>query len=68
MNALRSIVPPCAFSCIDEAAAACGVSKRTAERHVASGEWPSICIGRSVRVSVQRLEEWISRQEEQQSA
>ena len=45
---------------VNEAAAAAGVSKRTIERVVASGELASVTVGRARRVRRVDLEQWIA--------
>ena len=44
---------------ITEAAELASVGRATAYELVARGEWPSIAIGRSVRVPLQDLRDWI---------
>jgi len=45
-----------------EVAAALGVGRATAYELIASGELPSVRIGRAVRVPRAGLEEWVRRQ------
>jgi len=44
---------------VPEAAAMVSVGRSTGYELVASGEWPSITIGRSVRVPVDALRAWV---------
>ena len=53
---------------VEEAAATVGIGRTKAWTFVYSGEWPSFRIGRSVRIPVAGLEEWIARLQEAQSA
>ena len=46
---------------VPEAAAMVSVSRSTGYELVARGEWPSITIGRSVRVPVESLKDWVKR-------
>lgn len=46
---------------VPEAAELTAVGRSTGYALVASGEWPSIRIGRSVRVPVEGLREWVGR-------
>ncbi|SRR6266545_3904370 len=46
---------------VPEAAALTSVGRSTGYALVASGEWPSITIGRSVRVPVEALRAWVER-------
>lgn len=45
---------------IPEAAELAGVGRTTAYALVASGEWPSVAIGRAVRVPLAGLREWVA--------
>lgn len=45
---------------ISEAAELAGVGRTTAYALVASGEWPSVTIGRAVRVPLAGLREWVA--------
>lgn len=54
---------------VPEAADAIGISRAKAYELIASGELPSVRIGSSVRVPVEALRAWLSRQlETRQSA
>ena len=44
---------------VAEAAEMTGVGRATAYELVAKGEWPSVSIGRSVRIPLADLREWI---------
>ena len=44
---------------VSEAAAMCGIGRSKAYLLVASGEWPTVRIGRSVRVPLEELREWV---------
>ena len=46
---------------VSEAAALTSVGRSTGYALVAKGEWPSITIGRSVRVPVEALRAWVER-------
>ena len=46
---------------VTEAAAMTGYSRGMAYQLVARGEWPSIRIGKSIRVPVAALREWVER-------
>ncbi len=44
---------------VAEAAELASVGRATAYELVAKGEWPSVVVGRSVRVPLQDLRDWI---------
>lgn len=44
---------------VPEAARMASVGRATAYELVARGEWPSVVIGRSVRVPLQDLRDWV---------
>ncbi len=44
---------------VTEAAEVCGIGRSKAYLLVASGEWPSVKIGRSVRVPLEELRDWV---------
>ncbi len=46
---------------VTEAAEMASVGRATAYELVAKGEWPSVTIGRSVRVPLQDLRDWVER-------
>lgn len=46
---------------VTEAAGMVSVSRSTGYALVASGEWPAITIGRSVRIPVDALRAWVER-------
>jgi excisionase family DNA binding protein len=46
---------------VTEAGDLVGVSRTTAYQLVASGDWPTIRIGRAVRVTADGLREWVRR-------
>jgi excisionase family DNA binding protein len=50
---------------VNEAAELASVSRTTAYTLVASGEWPSITIGRSRRVPAHALRAWITKREQE---
>jgi len=50
-----------------EAADLTGLGRSKAYELVANGTWPSISIGRSVRVPVAGLREWVERQQAEQT-
>jgi excisionase family DNA binding protein len=52
---------------VDEAAELASVSRTTGYELVASGQWPSITIGRARRVPLDGLRAWIARQAQEQS-
>lgn len=47
---------------VSEAAALTGLGRSKAYELVASGEWPSVTIGRCVRVPLAGLRAWVERQ------
>ncbi|MDP9364971.1 MAG: helix-turn-helix domain-containing protein [Chloroflexota bacterium] len=47
---------------VAEAAELASVGRSTAYELVASGEWPSVVVGRSVRVPLRDLREWVERE------
>ena len=44
---------------VDEAARLTGIGRSLAYVKVASGEWPSISIGRARRIPLRALEQWV---------
>ncbi len=44
---------------VEEAARLTSLGRTTAYALVASGEWPSVAVGRAVRVPLNDLEDWI---------
>ena len=48
---------------ITQAAERTGVGRTVAYRFVMRGEWPSVKIGRSLRIPVVGLDEWIAERE-----
>lgn len=48
---------------VPEAAELTGLGKSKAYELVASGEWPSVTIGRSIRVPLAGLRAWVAEQE-----
>ena len=48
---------------VDEAAKATGIGRSKAYELIRTGEWQSIRIGRSVRISAAWLREWVERQQ-----
>jgi len=50
---------------VPEAAALCGIGRSKAYERVATGRWPSVRIGRAVRVPLEELREWVRRKVEQ---
>lgn len=46
---------------IPEAAELTGVARSTAYELVASGEWPSVRIGRAIRIPTHALEAWVEK-------
>jgi excisionase family DNA binding protein len=48
---------------VPEAAELTGLGKSKAYELVASGEWPSVTIGRSIRVPLAGLRAWVEEQE-----
>ena len=53
------------FLRISEAAEVAGIGRSKAYELVANGEWPSVHIGRSVRVPAEGLREWARRKVEE---
>ncbi len=49
---------------VPEAAAMTGIGRSKAYELVASGEWPSVTIGRCVRIPLAGLREWVARREQ----
>jgi excisionase family DNA binding protein len=49
---------------VSEAATLTGIGRSKAYELVASGEWPSVTIGRSVRVPLAGLRTWIAQREQ----
>lgn len=47
---------------IEEAARRCSIGRSKAYELVQSGEWPTVHIGRSVRIPAVALQEWVDRQ------
>lgn len=47
---------------VQEAAALVSIGRSTGYELVASGEWPSISVGRSVRIPLDGLRAWVERQ------
>lgn len=52
---------------VKQAAELANVGRSTAYHLTQSGEWPTVRIGRAVRIPVRKLEEWIERQTVQAS-
>jgi excisionase family DNA binding protein len=48
---------------VEEAARMTGLGRSKAYELVATGEWPSVTIGRCVRVPLAGLRDWVVRQE-----
>ncbi len=44
---------------VPEAAELCGIGRSKAYELAAAGEWPSVKIGRSVRIPVEDLRAWV---------
>ncbi len=47
---------------VDEAAEVAGISRSKAYELIASGAWPKVIVGKSVRVPLVGLREWVERE------
>ena len=50
---------------VPEAAEVAGVSRSVAYQLLASGAWPKVIVGASIRVPVAGLKEWVARETQQ---